>query len=61
MITNTDILEIQNITKSYKTNEDLHQKLKMYFLQNIKSYKNVDPSRLAWAVYCQLIRNNFLK
>lgn len=61
MLTDNDILEIQNIVHSCNSNEELQEKLKMYFLVNVENLKGADPTRLAWIVYQNIVQNKSLK
>ena len=61
MLTDNDILEIQNIVHSCNSNEELQEKLKMYFLVNVENPIGVDPARLAWIVYQNIIQNKPLR
>ena len=55
MLTDDHIAEIQNIIKSCNSNEELQSKLKLYCLVYVETLKDVDPSRLAWEIYQNVI------
>lgn len=55
MLTDDHITDIQNIIKSCNSNEELQSKLKLYCLVHVETLKDVDPSRLAWEIYQNVI------
>ena len=58
MLTDDDILEIQNMTNKSNSNEELLASLKSYFMQSKMSELKDDPLYLAWTVYQNIIQNN---
>lgn len=58
MLTDDDILEIQNMINKSNSNEELFASLKSYFMQTKMSELKDDPLYLAWTVYQNIIQNN---
>jgi hypothetical protein len=58
MMSDIDILAIENIIELSKTNEELLTKLKLYFLSDCESLSNNDPARIAWIVYNKIIQGD---
>ena len=58
MLTDDDILEIQNMINKSNSNEELLASLKSYFMQTKMSELKDDPLYLAWTVYQNIIQNN---
>ena len=57
MLTDDDILEIQNMINKSNSNEELFESLKSYFMQAKMSELTDDPLYLAWTVYQNIIQN----
>jgi hypothetical protein len=57
MLTDDDILEIQNMLNKSNSNEELFASLKSYFMQTKMSEMNDDPLYIAWTVYQNIIQN----
>ncbi len=57
MLTDDDILEIQNMINKSNSNEELFASLKSYFMQTKMSELKDDPLYLAWTVYQNIIQN----
>ena len=57
MLTDDDILEIQNMINKSNSNEELLASLKSYFMQSKMSELKDDPLYLAWMVYQNIIQN----
>tara|TARA_R100000951_G_scaffold115974_1_gene125935 strand:+ start:649 stop:837 length:189 start_codon:yes stop_codon:yes gene_type:complete len=59
MLTDDDILEIQNMINESNSNEELLASLKSYFIQKTSNSElKDDPLYVAWAVYQNIIQNN---
>jgi hypothetical protein len=58
MLTDDDILEIQNMINKSNSNEELFASLKTYFMQTKMLKSTDDPLYLAWTVYQNIIQNN---
>jgi hypothetical protein len=57
MLTDDDILEIQNMINKSNSNEELFASLKSYFMQTKMSEFTDDPLYIAWTVYQNIIQN----
>jgi len=57
MLTDDDILEIQNMINKSNSNEELLASLKSYFMQSKMFESTADPLYLAWTVYQNIIQN----
>ena len=57
MLTDDDILEIQNMINKSNSNEELFASLKSYFMQTKMSELKDDPLYLAWTVFQNIIQN----
>jgi len=57
MLTDDDILEIQNMINKSNSNEELFASLKSYFMQTKMSELKDNPLYLAWTVYQNIIQN----
>ena len=57
MLTDDDILEIQNMINKSNSNEELFASLKSYFIQTKMSELTDDPLYIAWTVYQNIIQN----
>jgi hypothetical protein len=57
MLTDDDILEIQNMINKSNSNEELFASLKSYFMQTKMSELMGDPLYVAWTVYQNIIQN----
>ena len=57
MLTDDDILEIQNMINKSNSNEELFASLKSYFMQTKTFESTDDPLYVAWTVYQNIIQN----
>ncbi len=59
MLTDDDILEIQNMINKSNSNEELFATLKSYFIQTKTKTSKLkdDPLYVAWTVYQNIIQN----
>jgi hypothetical protein len=60
MLTDDDILEIQNMINKSNSNEELFASLKSYFMQTKMSELKDNPLYLAWTVYQNIIQNKHI-
>jgi len=62
MLTNNDLLEIQNIINESSSNEELFASLKIYFIQTKTKTSKLkdDPMYIAWTVYQNIIQNKHI-
>ena len=62
MLTNNDLLEIQNIINESNSNEELFASLKIYFVQTKTKTSKLkdDPMYIAWTVYQNIIQNKHM-
>jgi hypothetical protein len=58
MLTDDNILEIQNIINKSSSNEELFTSLKSYFIQPKTFKSDGHPLYIAWTVYQNIIQNN---
>lgn len=57
MLTDDDILEVQNMINKCNSNEELLASLKSYFIKTKSIQSNNDPLYIAWTVYQNIIQN----
>lgn len=57
MLTDNDILEVQNMMNKCNSNEELFTSLKSYFMKTKSIELNDDLLYIAWTVYQNIIQN----